>query len=221
MNNEFTFGTIEEAIRDIKAGKMVLVTDDADRENEGDLIMSAELATQATVNFMATHAKGLICMPCDGAILDRLHMGPMVEKNTDNHETAFTVSIDHVDTTTGISAGERAHTMRMCADGRAKPEDFRRPGHVFPLRSKTGGVLCRTGHTETTTDVCRLAGLTPVGICCEIMSADGSMARTPELMEFAKAYGLTFITVADLAAYRRRTEVQGDMPADVPAPAQV
>ncbi len=206
MEDKFKFSTVEQAIADIKAGKMVLVTDDEDRENEGDLIMAAEFVDTEAINFMATHAKGLICMPCDGEIVDRLQLEPMVANNTDNHETAFTVSIDHKDTTTGISAVERAFTIKKCTEADATPTDFRRPGHVFPLRSRKGGVLRRTGHTETTTDLCKLAGLKPVGICCEIMSADGTMMRTTELIEFAKKYKLSFITVASLVAYRKKTE---------------
>jgi 3,4-dihydroxy 2-butanone 4-phosphate synthase/GTP cyclohydrolase II len=206
MDENFKFNTVEEAIADIKAGKMVLVTDDEDRENEGDLIMAAQFVDTEAINFMATHAKGLICMPCDGEIVDRLQFEPMVANNTDNHETAFTVSIDHKDTTTGISAVERAFTIKKCTEDNAEPLDFRRPGHVFPLRSRKGGVMRRTGHTETTTDLCKLAGLKPVGICCEIMSADGTMMRTTELIEFAKKYKLTFITVASLVAYRKKTE---------------
>lgn len=206
MDENFKFNTVEEAIADIKAGKMVLVTDDEDRENEGDLIMAAQFVDTEAINFMATHAKGLICMPCDGEIVDRLQFEPMVANNTDNHETAFTVSIDHKDTTTGISAVERAFTIKKCTEDNAEPLDFRRPGHVFPLRSRKGGVMRRTGHTETTTDLCKLAGLKPVGICCEIMSADGTMMRTAELIEFAKKYKLTFITVASLVAYRKKTE---------------
>ena len=147
MDKKFQFDSIEQAIADIRAGKMVLVTDDPDRENEGDLIMSAEYVTPDDINFMATHAKGLICMPCDGSILDRLQMEPMVANNTDNHETAFTVSIDHKDTTTGISAVERAYTIKKCADESAKPEDFRRPGHVFPLRSREGGAIRKPPRT--------------------------------------------------------------------------
>ena len=205
MDN-FKFNTVEEAIEAIKNGKMVLVTDDEDRENEGDLIMAAQFCTGDDVNFMAKYARGLICMPADPQIMDKLQFGAMVANNTDNHETAFSVSIDHVDTTTGISAYERAYTMRKCADPAAQPQDFRRPGHVFPLRSRNGGVLRRTGHTEATTDLCRLAGLTPVGICCEIMSDDGNMARTPELIEFAKKHNLVFITVAALVAYRKKHE---------------
>ena len=206
MTKKFKFSTVEQAIEDIKAGKMVLVTDDEDRENEGDLIMAAEKVTPEDINFMATHARGLICMPCSPEIAERLQFGPMVANNTDNHETAFTVSIDHKDTTSGISAFERALTIKKCAEDTAVPTDFRRPGHVFPLRSRTGGVLRRIGHTETTTDFCTLAGLKPVGICCEIMSVDGTMARTAELMEFAKKFDLTFITVESLVAYRKQNE---------------
>ena len=158
---KFKYNTIEEAIAAIKAGKMVLVTDDEDRENEGDLIMAAELCTPEAINFMAKEARGLICMPAEGEIMDKLQFGAMVSKNTDNHETAFSVSIDHVDTTTGISAYERAYTMKKCAEEGVQPGDFRRPGHVFPLRARKGGVLVRTGHTETTVDLCKLAGLRP------------------------------------------------------------
>lgn len=206
MEKNFKFSTVEQAIADIKEGKMVLVTDDEDRENEGDLIMAAEKVTAEAINFMATNARGLICMPCTSEIADRLQCGPMVANNTDNHETAFTVSIDHKDTTTGISAFERALTIKKCAEAAAIPTDFRRPGHVFPLRSREGGVLRRIGHTETTTDLCKLAGLKPVGICCEIMSKDGTMARTAELMKFAEKFGLTFITVESLVAYRKKNE---------------
>lgn len=203
---KFQYNTVEEAIAAIKAGKMVLVTDDEDRENEGDLIMAAELCTPEAVNFMAKEARGLICMPAAGEIMDKLQFGAMVSKNTDNHETAFSVSIDHVDTTTGISAYERAYTMKKCAEEGAQPGDFRRPGHVFPLRARDGGVLVRIGHTEATVDLCKLAGLKPVGICCEIMKDDGYMARTPDLIEFAKKHNLVFITVASLVAYRKAHE---------------
>ena len=161
---KFKYNTIDEAIAAIKAGQMVLVTDDEDRENEGDLIMAAELCTPEAINFMAKEARGLICMPADSEVMDKLQFGAMVTHNTDNHETAFSVSIDHVDTTTGISAYERAYTMKKCAEPGAQPSDFRRPGHVFPLRARKGGVLVRTGHTETTVDLCKLAGLQPVGI---------------------------------------------------------
>lgn len=206
MSEQFKYNTVEEAIAAIKAGKMVLVTDDEDRENEGDLIMSAELCTPEAINFMAKEARGLICMPAAGSVMDKLQFGAMVSKNTDNHETAFSVSIDHVDTTTGISAYERAYTIKKCAEESAQPQDFRRPGHVFPLRAKDGGVLVRTGHTEATVDLCRLAGLKPVGVCCEIMNDDGHMARTPDLIAFAEKHGLVFITVADLIAYRKAHE---------------
>lgn len=216
---DFKFNTVEEAIAAIKAGKMVLVTDDEDRENEGDLIMAAEFCTGEAVNFMAKYARGLICMPAAPEIMDKLQFGAMVANNTDNHETAFTVSIDHVETTTGISAYERALTMRKCADPAAQAQDFRRPGHVFPLRSRPGGVLRRTGHTEATTDLCTLAGLTPVGICVEIMNEDGNMARTPDLIEFAKKHDLVFITIASLVAYRKAHEkmVKRVAEADLPS----
>ena len=203
---DFKFNTVEEAIDAIKHGGMVLVTDDEDRENEGDLIMAAQFCTGEDINFMAREARGLICMPAAPEIMDKLQFGAMVANNTDNHETAFSVSVDHKDTTTGISAFERAYTMKKCSEPNAQPGDFRRPGHVFPLRSREGGVLVRTGHTETTTDLCRLAGLTPVGICCEIMNDDGHMARTPDLIRFAQKHHLVFITVASLVAYRKQHE---------------
>lgn len=196
------FSTILEAIEDIKNGKMVLVVDDEDRENEGDLIMAAERVTPQAINFMATHARGLICTPMAGELLDRLYMGQMVFKNTDNHETAFTVSVDHIDSTTGISAYERAYTILKLVDENSTGDDFRRPGHVFPLRSRIGGVLRRSGHTEATVDLAVLAGLKPAGVCCEIMNDDGNMARMPELIEFAKKHDLKIISVADLIAYR-------------------
>lgn len=196
------FSTILEAIEDIKNGKMVLVVDDEDRENEGDLIMAAEKVTPQAINFMATHARGLICTPMAGELLDRLYMGQMVFKNTDNHETAFTVSVDHIDSTTGISAYERAYTILKLVDENSTGDDFRRPGHVFPLRSRIGGVLRRSGHTEATVDLAVLAGLKPAGVCCEIMNDDGNMARMPELIEFAKKHDLKIISVADLIAYR-------------------
>lgn len=203
---EFKYNKIEDAIAAIKQGEMVLVTDDEDRENEGDLIMAAKFATPEAVNFMAKEARGLICMPADGSVMDKLQFGAMVANNTDNHETAFSVSIDYKDTTTGISAFERALTMQKCSEENVQPGDFRRPGHVFPLRARNGGVLVRTGHTEATVDLCKLAGLPPVGVCCEIMKEDGNMARTPDLIEFAKAHHLLFITVADLVAYRKQHE---------------
>jgi 3,4-dihydroxy 2-butanone 4-phosphate synthase/GTP cyclohydrolase II len=179
------------------------VTDDPDRENEGDMICAAEFATQENINFMATHAKGLICTPMSAEIAARLGLPPMVAENTDNHHTAFTVSIDHVDTTTGISAAERSYTMMKCVDDATKPENLRRPGHVFPLISKRGGVLVRNGHTEATVDLCRLAGLKECGICCEIMEEDGTMMRTKNLWKLAERYGLKFITIKELQDYCR------------------
>jgi len=203
---EFRFNTIDEAIEDIRAGKMVVVVDDEDRENEGDLIMAAEKVTPEAINFMVTHARGLVCLPVNGARLDELDLPLMVTHNTDPHGTAFTVSIDHRDTTTGISAHERAFTIKSILDPATRPEDLRRPGHIFPLRAKEGGVLRRAGHTEATVDLARLAGLYPAGVCCEIMKEDGTMARVPELFEFCRQHGLKMITIADLIQYRRRTE---------------
>jgi 3,4-dihydroxy 2-butanone 4-phosphate synthase/GTP cyclohydrolase II len=197
----FEYNTIEDAIEDIKNGKMIIVTDDEDRENEGDLIMAAEKVTGEAMNFIATYAKGLICMPAAQDMLNKLEIGQMVENNTDNHCTAFTVSIDHVDTTTGISAFERAETVLKFTDDNAKPDDFRRPGHIFPLAAKDGGVMERNGHTEATVDLAKLAGLKPCGICCEIMKDDGTMARTPDLIEFAQKHNLKFITVKALREY--------------------
>lgn len=198
------FATIEEALDALRAGKNILVIDDPDRENEGDIICAAQFATTENVNFMATYAKGLICMPMSGEYCDKLGLPPMVEQNTDNHETAFTVAIDHVNTTTGISAEERGYTARATVLANTKPSDFRRPGHMFPLRAREGGVLIRSGHTEATVDLCRLANLEPVGLCCEIMREDGTMMRTTELIEFAKEHNLVMISIADLIAYRMR-----------------
>ena len=197
------FHTIEEALEDLRQGKLILVTDDPDRENEGDLICAAEFATTENVNFMATHGKGLICMPMSEEYVRKLRFPQMVQYNTDNHETAFTVSIDHVSTTTGISAAERSVTALKCVEEGARPEDFRRPGHMFPLLAKKNGVLEREGHTEATVDLCRLAGLKACGLCCEVMREDGTMMRTPELMELSERYGLTFITIKDLQNYRK------------------
>ncbi len=197
------FDTIEEALADLRGGKIILVTDDPDRENEGDFICAAEYATTANVNFMATHGKGLICMPMSEEYVQRLKIPQMVQQNTDNHETAFTVSIDHVATTTGISAEERSITALGCVAEDAKPEDFRRPGHMFPLLAKPNGVLERSGHTEATVDLCRLAGLKECGLCCEVMREDGTMMRTPELMELAKKWDIKFITIRDLQNYRK------------------
>ena len=206
----FQYSTIEEALEELRQGRMILCTDDPDRENEGDLICAAQSVTTEQVNFMATHGKGLICMPMSLEFIRRLRFPQMVSHNTDNHETAFTVSIDHVSTTTGISAEERAVTARACADDAARPEDFRRPGHMFPLLAKDNGVLERNGHTEATVDLMRLAGLKEVGLCCEIMREDGTMMRAPELQEKSKEWGLKFITIRDLQNYRKRHEVLVD-----------
>lgn len=203
---EIKFSSIEEALEDIRKGKMIVVVDDEDRENEGDLVMAAEMATAEAVNFMASYGKGLICLPMEGKRLEELDLPAMVTNNTDPHGTAFTVSIDAKDTTTGISAHERAATIQAVLDSNTKPEDLRRPGHIFPLRAKEGGVLRRAGHTEAAVDLARLAGLYPAGVICEIMKEDGSMARVPELMEFCQKYDLKFITIADLIKYRRSHE---------------
>ena len=200
----FKFNTVEEALQDLREGKIIIVTDDKNRENEGDFICAAEFATTENVNFMATHAKGLICMPMSEELCDKLELPQMVANNTDNHSTAFTVSIDYVDTTTGISAVERSITAMKCVDDNAKPEDFRRPGHMFPLLAKKNGVLERDGHTEATVDLMRLAGLKECGLCCEIMREDGTMMSTPELMELAKKWNLKFITIKDLQEYRKK-----------------
>ncbi len=204
--SEFVFNTIEEALQDLREGKWIVVVDDEDRENEGDIIVAAEFATTEAVNFMASYAKGLICMPMTEEIAGKLNFHPMVKKNTDNHETAFTVSIDHIDTTTGISAYERGITARKVVEDDAKPEDFRRPGHMFPLVSKPMGVFERNGHTEATVDLMKLAGLKHCGLCCEIMRDDGYMARLPYLIEFSQKHHLKIITVADLIAYRKNHE---------------
>jgi 3,4-dihydroxy 2-butanone 4-phosphate synthase/GTP cyclohydrolase II len=199
-------GTIEDALKDLREGKVILVIDDPDRENEGDLICAAEFATTENVNMMASKAKGLICMPMSGKLCEDLGLEQMVPVNTDNHGTAFTVSIDHVDTTTGISAVERSLTAMKAVEDGAKPEDFRRPGHMFPLRAKEGGVLVRNGHTEATVDLVRLAGLKECGLCCEIMKDDGTMMRKTELLEFAEEENLTVVTIADLVQYRMNHE---------------
>ena len=202
----YQFNTIEEALADLRAGKLILATDDPDRENEGDFICAAQFATTENINFMATHGKGLICMPMSLEHIQRLRLPQMVAQNTDNHETAFTVSIDHVSTTTGISAAERSITAMKCVEEGARPEDFRRPGHMFPLLAKKNGVLERNGHTEATVDLLRLAGLKECGLCCEIMREDGTMMRTGELVELAKTWGLKIITIQDLQRYRKRHE---------------
>jgi 3,4-dihydroxy 2-butanone 4-phosphate synthase/GTP cyclohydrolase II len=202
----FKFNTIEEALEDLRNGKIIIVTDDDDRENEGDFVCAAEFATTENVNFMAVHGKGLICMPMSEKLIKKLSIPQMVTENTDNHGTAFTVSIDHVDTTTGISAKERSVTAIKCVDDDAKPEDFRRPGHMFPLLSKENGVLERNGHTEATVDLMKLAGLKECGLCCEIMQEDGTMMRTPELINLAETHQLKFITIEDLQNYRKMHE---------------
>ncbi|MBW5392373.1 bifunctional 3,4-dihydroxy-2-butanone-4-phosphate synthase/GTP cyclohydrolase II [Brachyspira pilosicoli] len=203
---ENIYSTIDEALEDLRNGKIIIVSDDEDRENEGDLICAAEFATTENINFMATYAKGLICMPMSKEITNKLNLNQMVTKNTDNHETAFTVSIDHVDTTTGISAVERSITALKVIDENSKPEDFRRPGHMFPLLAKEGGVLVRMGHTEATVDLMRLAGLKECGLCCEIMKDDGDMMRKNDLIEFAKKHSLKMITVSALIDYRKKNE---------------
>lgn len=218
MEKDNRFNTIEEAIEDLRNGKMIIVIDDPDRENEGDLICAAEFATTENVNFMASYAKGLICMPMSKELTHKLKLNQMVTDNTDNHCTAFTVSIDHVDTTTGISAVERSITAMKLVEDDAKPEDFRRPGHMFPLEAREGGVFKRDGHTEATVDFMRIAGLKECGLCCEIMREDGTMMRTTELLQFAKEHNLKITSISDLIRYRRRTEslvekvAEADMP---------
>ncbi|HBG67770.1 MAG: bifunctional 3,4-dihydroxy-2-butanone-4-phosphate synthase/GTP cyclohydrolase II [Kandleria vitulina] len=200
---EFRYGTIEQALEDLRQGKIIMVSDDEDRENEGDMICAAEFASTENINKMASLAKGLICTPMSKQHAERLGLPPMVLENTDNHGTAFTVSIDHIKTTTGISAEERGMTIQACASEKTRPEDLRRPGHVFPLISRTGGVLVRNGHTEATVDLCRLAGLKEVGVCCEIMREDGTMMRTKELQKLAVQENMTFITIKALQDYIR------------------
>lgn len=202
----FKYNTIEEALEELKNGKIIIVTDDENRENEGDFICASEFATTENINFMATHGKGLICMPMSKEICERLQLPQMSVNNSDNHQTAFTVSIDHVDTTTGISAEERSVTAIKCTCENAKPEDFRRPGHMFPLLSKENGVLERNGHTEATVDLMKLAGLKESGLCCEIMAEDGTMMRTPQLIELAEKWGLKFITIKALQEYRKKND---------------
>ena len=215
---ERQFNTIEEALEDLRAGKVIICTDDPDRENEGDFICAARYATTENVNFMASYAKGLICTPMSYELAHKLNLPQMVSENTDNHCTAFTVSIDHVDTTTGISAEERGYTARKCIDPETKPEDFRRPGHMFPLVARKGGVLVRNGHTEATVDLCRLAGLEECGLCCEIMRDDGTMMRTSELWDLADRFGLKFINIHDLQNYLRRNEIHMHCKADAKLP---
>lgn len=212
------FNTVEECLEALRQGEIILVTDDADRENEGDCICAARHATLRNVNFMATYARGLICMPMSKALCEKLDLRQMVERNTDNHQTAFTVSIDAVETTTGISAAERSMTALDCVKPGAKPEDFRRPGHMFPLEAREGGVLKRAGHTEATVDLCRLAGLEEAGLCCEIMKDDGTMARMDDVRKFAAEHSLKLMTIADLIAYRRKNDRLVDMVEEVDLP---
>ena len=201
--NSIEYNSIPEALENLRAGKIILVSDSEDRENEGDMICAAEFATTENINFIATHAKGLICTPMSQAVAARLGFVPMVSENTDNHETAFTVSVDHISTTTGISAVERATTIRACVDENARSQDFRKPGHTFPLIAKKGGVLVRAGHTEATVDLCRLAGLKQCGVCCEIMDDDGTMMRGEKIFALAKKFGIKYITIKSLADYCR------------------
>lgn len=201
MTIKRTYNTIDEALDALRQVRIIIATDDPDRENEGDFICAAQYCTTENMNFMATHGKGLICLPISSYFAEKLSLPPMVAQNTDNHETAFTVSIDHVETTTGISAVERAYTARMLTDDASRPADFRRPGHMFPLIAKEGGLFTRGGHTEATVDLMRLAGLKEAGLCCEIMAEDGTMMRTPQLWHLADMYHLPFITLKDIKDY--------------------
>ena len=208
LRSAFPLNTIEEAIEDIRKGKVVIVVDDEDRENEGDFICAAECVTPEIINFMATHGRGLICAPIEEERAKELDLWMMVPQNTSLHETAFTVSIDLIGhgCTTGISAHDRAKTIRALVDPDTRPEDFARPGHIFPLKAKKGGVLRRTGHTEAAIDLARLAGFYPAGVLVEILNEDGTMARLPQLVEIARKHDLKIITIKDLVAYRMRTE---------------
>lgn len=218
MDNLKKFNTIEEAVEDLRQGKVIVVVDDPDRENEGDVVCAAKYATAENVNFMASYAKGLICMPMSRELTKKLALSQMVTDNTDNHCTAFTVSIDHVSTGTGISAAERSVTAVKCTCPDARPEDFRRPGHMFPLEARPGGVLERKGHTEATVDLMKIAGLGECGLCCEIMNDDGTMMRTSGLLEFARIHGLKIITVESIVRYRMHTEKWMERVTDVPLP---
>src|SRR6266568_4166377 len=211
--NEFSFASVEDAIREFKAGRMIVVVDDEDRENEGDLTMAAELITPEAINFMATHGRGLICVAMTGERLDELDLAPMVADNTAPHGTAFTVSIDLIGhgVTTGISSHDRARTIQAAVDASSSPADFARPGHVFPLRARPGGVLERRGQTEAAVDLAGLAGLYPAGVICEIVNDDGTMARVPDLIRFCKTHGLVMVTVADLARYPLESEYEGSL----------
>lgn len=197
------YSRIEEALEELRNGRLILVTDDENRENEGDLICAAQFATTENVNFMAVYGKGLICMPMSGELAEKLELPQMAAKNTDNHGTAFTVSIDYIGTSTGISAEERSVTALKCVDADAGPEDFRRPGHMFPLLARKNGVFEREGHTEATIDLMRLAGLKECGLCCEVMKEDGTMMRTAELMEFADSHSIKLVTIKELKNYRK------------------
>lgn len=214
----FEYNTIEEAVQALRNGEIILVTDDENRENEADMICAAEFATTENVNFMATHAKGLICMPMSQELCKKLYLPQMVNENTDNHCTAFTVSIDHVNTTTGISAEERGFTARMAVSDDAKPSDFRRPGHMFPLTAKNNGVLERDGHTEATVDLMKIAGLKECGLCCEVMRDDGTMMRTGEIQKKAKEWGLKFITIQAIKDYRKCNDILVERVADTKLP---
>ncbi|MGH0945275.1 bifunctional 3,4-dihydroxy-2-butanone-4-phosphate synthase/GTP cyclohydrolase II [Bacillus mycoides] len=215
------FHHIEEALKDLKKGKVIIVCDDQNRENEGDFIALAECITPETINFMITHGRGLVCVPITQQYAERLQLEPMVSHNTDTHLTAFTVSIDHISTTTGISAHERAMTIRKLLDPTSKGTDFKRPGHIFPLIANAGGTLCRAGHTEAAVDLAKLCGAEPVGVICEIINKNGTMARVPELMQYAKQFDLKMITIEDLISYRRHhetlitREVEITLPTDV------
>lgn len=200
------FNSIEEALEDLKQGKVIIVCDDENRENEGDLVSIAEYVTPETINFMAKEGRGLICVPITESLANRLQLHPMVETNSDSHGTAFTVSIDHKDTTTGISAFERSYTIEKLMSDEATAEEFNRPGHIFPLIGKAGGVLSRTGHTEAAIDLARLCGAKPAGVICEVMNDDGTMARVDDLMEMAKKFNLKFITIEQLVEYRLNNE---------------
>ena len=212
------FNKVEEAIEDIKNGKMIIVVDDESRENEGDLLMAAEKVTSEAINFMATYGKGLICVPIKENLANRFNIKPMVNKNTDNHGTAFTISIDHIETSTGISAYERALTIKKLLDDESKDMEFRRPGHIFPLIAKSNGVLERKGHTEAAVDLAKLAGLKEAGVICEIMKSDGTMARRDDLFIFAKEHNLKIITIEDLVKYRQINETLINIEAEVKMP---
>ncbi|NLZ28001.1 MAG: 3,4-dihydroxy-2-butanone-4-phosphate synthase, partial [Firmicutes bacterium] len=214
------FSTIEEALDELRAGRMIIVVDDEDRENEGDLVIAAEKASTESINFMIRYGRGLVCVPLTASRIEELEIPLMVERNTDKHETAFTVSVDSRKVTTGISAPERALTVKTLIDSSARPEELVRPGHVFPLQAKEGGVLRRAGHTEATVDLCRMAGLYPGGVICEIMNDDGSMARVPQLTEFARQHRLKIITIADLINHRMKEEKLVKRAAETEIPTQ-